>query len=152
MADMDVNLRSPNSNNNGLFNDIGSTATGGQTMMDLTLDQYSSGVPFVFTVVRPMVLKPELNYRLDWFDGENPSGVWTLDIRDDLTNTSGGTLNSWSLELCYQTPPAGTVVYSEDFEASDGGYTHSGAADEWEYGTPNTSATTTTNPVADFIG
>ena len=49
MADMDVNLRSPNSNNNGLFNDIGSTATGGQTMMDLTLDQYSAGVPFVFT-------------------------------------------------------------------------------------------------------
>ena len=152
MADMDVNLRSPNSNNNGLFNDIGSTATGGQTMMDLTLDQYSAGVPFVFTVVRPMVLKPELNYRLDWFDGENPSGTWTLDIRDDLTNTSGGTLNSWSLELCYQTPPTGTVVYSEDFEANDGGYTHSGAADEWEYGTPATLATTTTNPVADFIG
>ena len=99
-----------------------------------------------------MILKPELNYRLDWFDGENPSGVWTLDIRDDLTNTSGGTLNSWSLELCEQTPPAGMVVYSEDFEMSDGGYTHSGAADEWEYGTPATLATTTTNPVADFIG
>ena len=98
MADMDVNLRSPNSNNNGLFNDIGSTATGGQTMMDLTLDQYSSGVPFVFTAVRPVILKPELNYRLDWFDGENPTGVWTLDIRDDLTNTSGGNLTAWSLE------------------------------------------------------
>ena len=100
MADLDVNLRSPANNDNGLFNDIGSTTTGGQTMMDITLDQYSSGVPFTFTVVRPMVLKPELNYRLDWFDGENPSGVWTLDIRDDLTNASGGNLTAWSLELC----------------------------------------------------
>ncbi|MEK7855608.1 MAG: proprotein convertase P-domain-containing protein, partial [Acidobacteriota bacterium] len=152
MADLDVNLRSPANNNNGLFNDIGSTATGGQTLMDLTLDQYSAGVPFAFTVVRPMILKPELNYRLDWFDGENPSGVWTLDIRDDLTNTSGGNLTAWSLEICEQPSVAGTVIYSEDFEANNGGYTHSGAADEWEYGTPATLATTTTNPVADIIG
>ncbi len=152
MADMDVNLRSPANNDNGLFNDIGSTATGGQTMMDITLDQYSSGVPFVFTVVRPLVLKPELNYRLDWFDGENPSGVWTLDIRDDLTNTSGGNLTGWSLEICSQPAPAGALVYSEDFEMNNGGYTHSGTADEWEYGTPSTAATTTVNPVASIIG
>lgn len=155
MADMDVNLRSPNSNDNGLFNDIGSTATGGQTMMDLTLDQYSSGVPFVFTVVRPMVLKPELNYRLDWFDGENPSGVWTLDIRDDLVNATTGTLNSWSMEICEQPAPAGNLIYSQDFEASNGGYTLGTvgqAANEWEYGTPATLATTTTNPVASIIG
>ncbi|MEP7147564.1 MAG: Calx-beta domain-containing protein [Acidobacteriota bacterium] len=155
MADLDVNLRSPNSNNNGLFNDIGSTATGGQTMMDITLDQYSSGTPFTFTALRPVILKPELNYRLDWFDGENPSGVWTLDVRDDLTNTSGGTLNSWSLELCEQPPVPGAVVYSENFEANNGGYTLGTVgqlANEWEYGTPATVATTTTNPVADFIG
>ncbi len=155
MADLDVNLRSPANNDNGLFNDIGSTATGGQTMMDITLDQYSSGVPFVFTVVRPMILKPELNYRLDWFDGENPSGVWTLDIRDDLTNTSGGNLTAWSLEICEQPAPAGTLIYSQDFEANNGGYTLGTVgqlANEWEYGTPNTAATTTTNPVASIIG
>ncbi|MCW5958513.1 MAG: Ig-like domain repeat protein, partial [Pyrinomonadaceae bacterium] len=152
MADMDVNLRSPNNNENGLFNDIGATATGGQTMMDLTLDQYSSGVPFLFTVVRPLVLKPELNYRLDWFDGENPSGVWTLDVRDDLTNTSGGNLTAWSLEVCEQAPVTGSVIYTEDFEANDGGFTHSGTADEWEYGTPATAATTTTNPIASIVG
>lgn len=150
MADLDVNLRSPNSNNNALFNDIGSAATGGQTMMDLILDQYSSGVPFAFTVVRPMVLKPELNYRLDWFDGENPSGVWTLDIRDDATG-DGGNLTAWSLEICEQPPVPGTLIYNEDFEANDGGYTHSGIQDEWEYGTPATVATTTANPIADFL-
>jgi len=156
MADMDVNLRSPALNNNALFNDIGATATGGQTLMDLTLDQYSSGVPFVFQVVRPMVLKPELNYRLDWFEGENPSGVWTLDIRDDLTNTEGGTLNSWSMEICEQQPPPSCIVtgttpqtiFSTDFEANNGGFTHSGTADEWQYGLPATVATTTTNPIA----
>ena len=27
-------------------------------------------------------------------------------------------------------------VYAEDFEANDGGYTHSGTQDEWEWGTP----------------
>ncbi len=155
MADMDVNLRSPGNNNNGLFNDIGSAAVGGQTMMDLTLDQYSSGIPFVFTVVRPMILKPELNYRLDWYDGENPSGVWTLDIRDDLVNTQVGTLNGWSLEICEQPAVAGSVIYTEDFEANNGGYTLGTVgqlANEWEYGTPATLATTTANPVADIIG
>ncbi|MFN0139258.1 MAG: DUF4394 domain-containing protein [Pyrinomonadaceae bacterium] len=155
MADMDVNLRSPNSNDNGLFNDIGAAATGGQTMMDITLDQYSSGIPFVFTVVRPMVLKPELAYRLDWFDGENPSGVWTLDIRDDLVNATTGTLNGWSLEICELPPVLGTLIYSEDFEANNGGYTLGTVgqlANEWEYGTPATLATTTTNPVASIIG
>ncbi len=155
MNDMDVNLRSPNTNDNGLFNDIGSAAIGGQTMMDITLDQYSSGVPFVFTVLRPLVLKPELNYRLDWFDGENPSGVWTLDIRDDLVNGSAGTLNAWSMEICEQPPAAGSVIYNEDFEANNGGYTLGTVgqlANEWQYGTPATAATTTTNPVASIIG
>jgi subtilisin-like proprotein convertase family protein len=155
MQDMDVNLRSPGNNNNGLFNDIGSAAVGGQTMMDLTLDQYSSGVTPIFTVLRPMVFKPELNYRLDWYDGENPSGVWTLDIRDDLANNNIGTLTAWSLEICEQPPVAGSVIYTENFEANNGGYTLGTVgqlANEWEYGTPATLATTTTSPVADIIG
>jgi hypothetical protein len=29
-----------------------------------------------------------------------------------------------------------TYAYSEDFETGDGGYTHSGTRDEWEWGTP----------------
>ncbi|MGH9802919.1 MAG: PPC domain-containing protein, partial [Blastocatellia bacterium] len=36
MADLDVHLRSPAGNDNGLFTDIGATATGGQTLMDMT--------------------------------------------------------------------------------------------------------------------
>jgi hypothetical protein len=42
------------------------------------------------------------------------------------------------------------VLYSEDFSGGDGGFTHSGTADEWEFGTPTTAATTTANPVAAF--
>ncbi|MBK6436568.1 MAG: hypothetical protein IPF83_12330 [Rhodanobacteraceae bacterium] len=41
-------------------------------------------------------------------------------------------------------------MYSTDFEADDGGFTHSGMADEWALGLPATVATTTTNPVAGF--
>lgn len=34
-------------------------------------------------------------------------------------------------------PPERTIVISEDFEATNGAYTHSGTADEWEWGTPS---------------
>lgn len=34
------------------------------------------------------------------------------------------------------TPPAEVVLYSQDFEAGGGGFTHSGVKDEWEWGVP----------------
>lgn len=150
MQDIDVHLRSPAGNDNGLFTDIGAAAVGGQTLMDLIIDDYAA-VPPTFTVLRPYITKPELNYRLDWFNGENAGGTWTLDIRDDSTNTSGGTLNNWGLEICEQPAPVGTLIYNENFEpalpplvtgnntaplANNGGYTSSGTANEWEYGVP----------------
>jgi len=150
MADVDVHLRSPNSNNNGVFTDIGSAATGGQTMMDIVFDDFA-GIPPAFTVLRPKNLKPELSYRLDWLNGENAGGTWTLDIYDDGANASGGTLTGWSLEICEALPDLGTLIYSESFDGTDGGFTHSGAGDEWERGLPATAATTTANPVADFL-
>jgi subtilisin-like proprotein convertase family protein len=150
MADLDVNLRSPYGNNNAIFNDIGASATGGQTMMDLTIDDYA-GIPPLFTVVRPFSLKPELNYRLDYFAGEDAGGDWTLDVRDDNASETG-MLNGWSLEICEQSESGSSLIFDENFEANDGGFTHSGTADEWQWGFPNTPATTTSNPVADFIG
>jgi transglutaminase-like putative cysteine protease len=33
-------------------------------------------------------------------------------------------------------PPQPVVVYQEDFESGDGGWTHGGLQDEWEWGTP----------------
>ena len=149
MADIDAQLRSPAGNDNGLFTDIGASATGGQTQMDVTFDD-EAAIPPAFTVLKSLVLEPELSYRLGWFDGEDAGGVWTLDLRDDLTNASGGTLTGWSITICEPPPPpvcpAGyepVTLYSQDFEASDGGYTHSGVLDEWEWGTPSFPPITT---------
>jgi hypothetical protein len=89
-----------------------------------------------------MRFAPEFAYRLHWFDGEDAGGDWTLVIRDDLA-VNGGTLNNWSITICEPPPapvcPGGTepiVVYSSDFEANNGGFTHSGTLDEWEWGLP----------------
>lgn len=151
MGDIDAHLRSPAGNDNGLFTDIGAASAGGQTMMDVLFDD-EAGVPPIFTVLRPISLKPELNYRLSWFDGEDAGGTWTLDLRDDGANASGGTLTAWSLRICEAPPPptcppgfATTTVYSTDFEAGDGGFTHSGTADEWERGLPVFAPITTCN-------
>ncbi len=152
MQDVDATLRSPAGNVNGLFTDIGSASTGLQTQMDLTFDD-EAAIPPVFTVERPLFYQPEINYRLGWFDGENAGGTWTLDLRDDTAGANGGTLNAWSMRICEQPASLPTVIYSQDFEAgggTDGGFTHSGTADEWERGLPATIATATTNPVADF--
>ncbi len=147
MADLDVHLRSPASNDNGLFTDIGAAATGGQTQMDVLFDD-EAAIPPLFTIQRPLSSKPELAYRLSWFDGEDAGGTWTLDIRDDTTNASGGTLTAWSLRICEPPPPptcapgfAPITVFTTDFEAGDAGFTHSGAIDEWERGLPATVAT-----------
>ncbi|HWU52201.1 MAG TPA: proprotein convertase P-domain-containing protein, partial [Tahibacter sp.] len=167
MQDVDVQLRSPAGNDNGLFTDIGAAATGGQQQMDVVFDDEAAITP-TFTALKGAQLKPENNstagtastsgaYRLAAFDGENAGGTWTLDIRDDTAGANGGTLNSWSLRICEAPPPptcppgfAQQTVYSTDFESGAAGFTHSGAQDEWELGLPATVATTTANPVAAF--
>lgn len=66
------------------------------------------------------------------------------------------------LNLVQKAKASETVVYSQGFESSDGGYTHTGTPDEWQWGTPtNPSGTTahsgtkcwatdlTSNPPAD---
>lgn len=44
------------------------------------------------------------------FVGQNSQGVWTLRVQDAV-NQDGGTINSWSLNLCSQTPPLSTDSY-----------------------------------------
>lgn len=160
MQDVDAHLRSPAGNDNGLFTDIGAAATGGQTQMDIVLDD-QAGVTPAFPIFRGTQLKPENNstagtastsgaYRLSWFNGENAGGTWTLDLRDDTAGANGGTLTGWSLRICEQPPLPGIVIYNQNFEGGAGGFTHSGTQDEWELGTPATAATTTANPIAPF--
>jgi uncharacterized repeat protein (TIGR01451 family) len=156
MTDIDAHLRSPAGNDNGLFTDIGAAATGGQAQMDITFDD-EAAIPPSFTVLKNVQMKPELAYRLGWFDGENAGGTWTLDLRDDGANVSGGTLTAWSIRVCEPPPPpacaagfAPITVFTTDFETGAAGFTHSGTADEWGLGLPATAATTTANPVAAF--
>ncbi len=151
MNQIDAHLRSPAGNDNGLFTDIGATATGGQTQMDATFDD-EAAIPPLYTVLKNLVVKPELSYRLSWFDGEDAGGTWTLDLRDDVADTNGGTLTGWSLRVCEPAPaptcPVGTgpvTVYSSDFEANDGGFTHAGTQDEWALGLPSAVPITTCN-------
>ena len=151
MVDLDVNLVSPAGNDNGLFNDIGATTVGGVTAMDLVVDDEAAIPLGLYTVLSGMHFQPELNYRLSWFDGEDAGGTWTLTLRDDLA-ANGGTLNGWSITVCEPAPlpqcPAGfdpVTVYSSDFELDDGGFTHSGTADEWERGLPSFIPITTCN-------
>ncbi|MCB9134574.1 MAG: proprotein convertase P-domain-containing protein [Anaerolineales bacterium] len=146
MPDLDVVLTSPAGNSVLLLTDIGAST---QITMSIGIDD-EAGVPLgLYTVVRGSVHQPELLYRLDWFDGIDAGGTWTLDIYDDLAS-NGGDLNGWSITVCDPPPPpscpagtAPTVVYSSDFEANDGGFTHSGTQDEWEWGTPAFAPITT---------
>jgi len=146
MDDLDVHLVSPEGNDNGLWTDIGAASF---PAMDLTFDDEAAIPINSFPVVAGMVVAPELNYRLSWYDGEDAGGDWTLTLRDDLAN-NGGTLNNWSIRICEPAsppvcPPGTTplIVYETDFETGDGGFTHSGTADEWELGLPSFAPITT---------
>lgn len=151
MADLDVDLTSPTGNNVGLFSDVGSVTAGAQTSMLTTLND-EAGIPIgQFTVVQGEDFTPELNYRISWFDGQPAGGTWTLTLRDDAA-ADGGTLNNWSIRICEPPPPPTcpvgsnpVTVYSSDFEANDGGFTHSGAQDEWERGNPTFAPVTGCN-------
>lgn len=148
MADLDVELTSPTGNTIGLFSDIGSVTVGAQTTMDITLDE-SAGIPIgLFTVVQGMNFKPELNFRLSWLKGQPAGGTWTLTMRDDAAG-DGGTLNSWSIEICEPSPICAggtpTPIFSTDFESGAAGFTHTGTQDEWELGNPTFAPVTGCN-------
>jgi len=144
MPDLDVSLTAPDGNTIGLFTDIGSTNP--QNNMNLGLDDEAAIPVDSFTIFSGAIFKPELDNRLDWFRGQQAQGTWTLTIRDDAV-TNSGTLNGWSLVVCEDPPLVGppTTIYSTDFEANDGGFTHSGLQDEWQRGLPGSPPITTCN-------
>ncbi|MBK9613345.1 proprotein convertase P-domain-containing protein [Candidatus Amarobacter glycogenicus] len=152
MTELDVTLMAPGGNEVGLFTDVGQSTAGVFVTMTTTLDD-EAAIPIAVYLLQPgPAFEPEYVYRLDWFDGQDAGGAWTLKLTDDTANTNGGTLLGWSMRVCEPTPPpvcpGGTTpvtVYSSDFEATDGGFTHSGTADTWAWGSPTAAPINTCN-------
>jgi subtilisin-like proprotein convertase family protein len=139
MPDLDVVLRAPGGNRMVLFNDAG---TNTQQAMNLRLDDEAAIPIGIFAVMAGMAYQPQGARRLDWFDGQDAGGTWTLQIHDDLA-ANGGTLTAWSITVCEAPPPpscpAGTApvtVFETDFNDDDGGFTASGVESEWAWGVP----------------
>ena len=165
MADLDVTLSAPSgvtSNTVGLFTDIGASTS---IFMNVTLDDEAAIPAGLYPINNGTVFQPERDYRLGWFDGQNAAGTWTLALYDDTANTAGGILQGWSMRVCGTPPPtsncpAGTIprqIYNNNFEANDGGFTHSGTQDEWAWGAPtaapiNTSYSGTKSWKTDLTG
>lgn len=149
MADIDAVLTTPTGETIKLFSDVGSTTTGGYQIMNIVLnDNNALPVNSYFLIQNNIGYQPEPDSKLDVLYNRNAAGTWTLTLFDDGANTSGGTLSAWSIDILEQpAPPApASIIVSENFETGNGGFTHSGTADEWEYGTPATGATFTSSP------
>lgn len=92
-SDLDVYLVSPAGTRVELFTDIGGSS---QNFLNTTLDDQSNisinlgAAPFIGSFT-PEGLLAALN-------GENPNGVWTLEVHDDTTGSTG-TLDSWSITI-----------------------------------------------------
>lgn len=93
ISDLDVELQSPMGTTVLLVSDI----CGAQDNMLLNFDDSAP------TAIIPCPPTTNLYYipleALSAFNGENMDGVWTLIVRD-FFNADGGSLNSWSLEIC----------------------------------------------------
>ena len=145
MGDLDISLQTPAGNEIVPLSDVGGSTVGGpDTKLDVLLDS-SAGLAPAFPRTENQMLQPEgTGGKLSWLEGEQSGGTWTLVVRDDATGDSG-TLTGWRLVLCEaDPPPSGTTsLYSTSFDADDGGFTHSGTADEWERGLPAFAPITT---------
>jgi subtilisin-like proprotein convertase family protein len=140
-ADLDVSLISPDGNEVVLFDDPPTVATAPAPQINLTLDDDAAVPVSNFGIHSGITYMPELYARLAYFAGMQAQGTWTLRVRDDLTANTG-TVNSWGLTVCENPPvPAcpitETTLYTNDFEATDGGFNHTGTQDEWERGLPS---------------
>ncbi|MEI2690146.1 MAG: proprotein convertase P-domain-containing protein [Anaerolineae bacterium] len=102
MPDLDVTLVGPTAASTPLFTDVGVSS---QTQMNVGLDDQAALPIGPFTVVSGMINQPEQPGRLATFNGTPAAGVWTLQLADDLA-ANGGQLQSWSLEICGDPPPA----------------------------------------------
>jgi subtilisin-like proprotein convertase family protein len=101
--DLSFTLQSPA----GTQVEIMSRSCGSQDNFDLNLDDEAAPGPWPCPPVGGGTYRP--SNPLATFDGQNANGAWTLIVRDHA-NQDGGSLNSWSLEVCTGSgaPPTAT--------------------------------------------
>ena len=66
---------------------------------------------------------------LSAYNGQNPSGTWTLTVIDSA-NQDGGSLTAWSLQVCVATPPSSCALsssISNQVNATCNGFTNGSA-------------------------
>jgi subtilisin-like proprotein convertase family protein len=98
-ADLDVFLVSPYGTRVELFTDVGGSDN---DFLDTVLDDQS---PFSITEgVAPFITAFRPEGQLADFVGEDPNGIWTLEITDDAARDIG-TLVRWGLVLVGQSEP-----------------------------------------------
>lgn len=135
----------------------------GDNLPDIVLDDDGEGAPGTPVETSCLNINPAYtpngyytpNNPLSAFDGQDLSGTWTVNVSDNA-GADTGTLNNWCLSATVQSatqtanfslaadPVACTApgyqfgsgsVYTQDFEANDGGFTVSGTT-TWAWGTP----------------
>jgi hypothetical protein len=118
VADLDVFLVSPTGTRVELFTDVGGS---GQDFQSTTLDDEAD--ISIAAAAGPFLGSYRPEGRLSDFDGQNPNGVWTLELTDDAGNDVGS-LVSWSLTIVSHetfavTGADGTYAF---FDLPPGGY------------------------------
>jgi subtilisin-like proprotein convertase family protein len=117
----------------------------GPTSFDLVFDDDAAlPVDASSTALAGVEVAPWQFSRLAWMRGVNAQGTWRLRVRQ-TTATSSGVINAWTLIVEEDVAPACTLpatIYSTDFEADGGGFSHSGTLDEWEWGAPTAAPIT----------
>ena len=102
--DLDFNLTSPSAT----AVQIMARSCGNQDDFDINLDDSGTGPAPAWPCPPTNGGTYQPSNALSAFNGEDPAGTWTLRVDDNL-NQDGGSLNSWSLEICY-TPVAFPII------------------------------------------
>ncbi len=121
-ADLDVYLISPSGTRVALFTDAGSS---GDNFTDTILDD-EAGVG-IASGAAPFSGSYRPQSPLSALDGQDPNGIWQLEITDDAGGDTG-TLNSWALRITTAAAQPQSVPYGQVFAAGK-----PGAAEGWEY-------------------
>jgi len=105
VTDMAVKLTSPSGTEVTLFShQCGDNDDVAATFTDLGAALNCNGTPVISGLVKPVTL-------LSTLTGESSAGIWKLEVADEFAE-DGGTINSWSLNLCHVVPTLATTSFA----------------------------------------